>query len=155
MERFVTGETTNALIKCNHIMRWERLDCLIIPHQHNGKQIDHIDPIASIIWRQLEKILLPRALHIIEEETFLNCKNLKSIWAQVGLNTISHHSFNGCESLKETHFRILKDIRDRAFAGCASLKTQDLGYQIKQLGNDLLNGCHSLESLTLEGTGNL
>lgn len=101
---------------------------------------------------QLEEILLPRGLHIIKEETFLNCKNLKSIWAQVGLNTISYDAFNGCESLKEAHFHILKTVRDRAFAGCRSLETLELGYRIKELGNDIFNGCHSLESLEIKGS---
>ncbi len=101
---------------------------------------------------KLEEILLPRDLHIIKEETFLNCKNLKSIWAQVGLNTISYDAFNGCTSLKEAHFHILKTVRDRAFAGCSNLKTLDLGYRIKELGNDIFNGCHSLESLEIEGS---
>lgn len=101
---------------------------------------------------QLEEILLPRGLHIIKEETFLNCKNLKSIWAQVGLNTISYDAFNGCEILKEAHFHILKTVRDRAFAGCSSLETLELGYRIKELGNDIFNGCHSLESLEIKGS---
>lgn len=101
---------------------------------------------------QLEEILLPRGLHIIKEETFLNCKNLKSIWTQVGLNTIFYDAFNGCESLKEAHFHILKTVRDRVFAGCSSLETLELGYRIKELGNDIFNGCHSLESLEIEGS---
>ena len=100
---------------------------------------------------QLEDILLPRSLHIIKEGTFSNCKNLKSIWAQRGLNTISYDAFNGCESLKEAHFHILKNVRDRAFAGCSSLETLDLGYQIKELGSHLFNGCDSLKSLEIQG----
>lgn len=194
MERFVIDETTNTLVKCNHIMRWERLDYLIIPHQYKGKQIDRIGThcfdylMISLLCieegvkylddcalenacvlnvklprglkigkrcfagSKLEEILLPRDLHIIKEETFLNCKNLKSIWAQFGLNTISYDAFKGCKSLTEAHFHILKDIRDRAFAGCTSLETLDLGYRIKQLGNDLFNGCHSLESLEIRGS---
>ncbi len=194
MERFVIDETTNTLVKCNHSMRWESLDYLIIPHQYNGKQIDRIgshcfdylmvnllcieegvkylDDCAlenacvlnvklprglkigkrCFAGSKLEEILLPRDLHIIKEETFLNCKNLKSIWAQFGLNTISYDAFKGCKSLTEAHFHILKDIRDRAFAGCTSLETLDLGYRIKQLGNDLFNGCHSLESLEIRGS---
>lgn len=100
---------------------------------------------------KLEEILLPRNLHIINEETFLNCKNLKSVWAQSGLNIISYDAFKGCESLTEAHFYILKTVRDGAFAGCTSLETLDLGYQIRQLGNDIFNGCHSLESLEIKG----
>ena len=101
---------------------------------------------------ELEEILLPRCLHIIKEETFLNCKNLQSIRAQSGLNTISYNAFKGCKSLKEAHFYILKTVRDGAFAGCTSLETLDLGYQIKQLGNDLFSGCHSLKSLEIKGS---
>lgn len=101
---------------------------------------------------QLEDILLPKSLHIIKEETFLNCKNLKSIWAQVGLNTISYNAFKGCESLKEAHFHILKTIKDGAFEGCSSLETLNLGYQAKQLGNYLFKGCHSLRSLEIQGS---
>lgn len=100
---------------------------------------------------QLEDILLPRSLHIIKEGTFSNCKNLKSIWAQRGLNTISYDAFNGCTSLKEAHFHILKTIKDGAFEGCSSLETLNLGYQVKQLGNYLFKGCHSLRSLEIQG----
>lgn len=100
---------------------------------------------------QLEEILLPRSLHIIKEGTFSNCKNLKSIWAQHGLNTISYNAFKGCESLKEAHFHILKTIRDGAFEGCSNLETLDLGYQIRELGSYLFNGCSSLKSLEIQG----
>ncbi len=100
----------------------------------------------------LMEILLPRDLHTIKQETFKNCKFLETISAQVGVNTISYSAFEGCEHLKEAHFRIIKSIKDYAFSGCVSLKTLNLGYRINQLGIGLFNDCSSLESLKLEGS---
>lgn len=101
---------------------------------------------------ELMEILLPRDLHTIKKETFKNCKFLKIISAQFGVNTISYSAFAGCESLKEAHFRLIKSIKDYAFDGCVSLKTLDLGYRINQLGRCLFNDCLALETLKLKGS---
>ena len=77
---------------------------------------------------QLTDILLPRDLHIIKKETFLNCKRLETIHAEFGVNTISYDAFKGCKNLKEAHFRIVKYVRDGAFEGCSSLETLKLDY---------------------------
>ena len=100
----------------------------------------------------LTEILLPRDLQIIKKETFLNCRNLETVSAEFGVNTISENAFKGCQNLKEAHFRIVKSIKNGAFEGCFSLKILELGYQIRQLGDNLFKDCHSLESLELEGT---
>lgn len=101
---------------------------------------------------ELMEILLPRDLHTIKKETFKNCKFLKTISAQFGVNTISYSAFAGCKNLKEAHFRLIKSIKDYAFDGCVSLKTLDLGYRINQLGMRLFNECLALETLKLEGS---
>ena len=192
--RLIIDQTTNTLIGCRHVVLWERVDYLIIPHHYNGMQIDHIGPhcfdglninllcieegVKSLedcalenAWvlnvklprglkigercfanSQLTDILLPRDLHIIKKETFLNCENLEAVYAYFGVNTISYNAFKGCKNLKEAHFRIVKSIRDGAFEGCRNLETLDLGYQVKQLGNNLFKGCDSLESLQLRGS---
>ena len=100
---------------------------------------------------QLTDILLPRDLHIIKKETFLSCERLETIHAEFGVNTISYDIFKGYKNLKETHFRIVKSVRDGAFEGYRSLKTIKLGYQIKHLGRILFKVCSSLEFLEVEG----
>ncbi len=100
---------------------------------------------------QLTDILLPRDLHIIKKETFLNCERLETIHAEFGVNTISYDAFKGCKNLKEAHFRIVKSFRDGAFEGRSSLETLKFGYQPKQLGRFLFKGCSSIESLEVVG----
>lgn len=59
----------------------------------------------------LTEILLPRDLHIIKKETFLNCRNLETISAELGINTIAENAFKGYKNLKEAHFRIVKFLK--------------------------------------------
>ena len=47
---------------------------------------------------QLTDILLPKDLHIIKKETFLNCERLETIHAEFGVNTISYDAFKGCKT---------------------------------------------------------
>lgn len=101
---------------------------------------------------ELQEILLPRDLHTIKSQTFLNCRQLEAVYAQFGVNTISYGAFAGCENLKEAHFRIVKNVRDYAFEGCKKLETIDFGCQLKQLGRGLFDGCASLSFLKLEGS---
>lgn len=83
---------------------------------------------------QLTDILLPRDLHIITKETFLNCERLETIHVKFCVNTISYDAFKGCKNLKADYFRIMKTVRDGAFEGCRSLENLKSGYQIKHLG---------------------
>lgn len=70
----------------------------------------------------LTEILLPRNLHIIKKETFLNCRNLETVSAEFGVNTIAENTYKRCKNLKEAHYCIVKSIRNGAFEGCFSLK---------------------------------
>lgn len=96
---------------------------------------------------ELREILLPRDLNIIKKETFLNCKHLEMIYAELGVNTISYGAFAGCENLKEAHFRLIRSIKDGAFEGCSSLETLELGSNVKHLGGIFLKAVLPLNPL--------
>lgn len=57
---------------------------------------------------QLTDILLPRDLHIIKKEPFLNCERLVTIHAEFGVNIISYATFKGYKNLKEAYSHFSK-----------------------------------------------
>ena len=68
----------------------------------------------------LEDIRLPRALRVIEKETFWNCKSLQSVTFPDGseLEEIREAAFQGCGLESFAAPQSLKKIGDMAFSNC-------------------------------------
>ena len=167
-DRFIIDETTNTLVECRHSMRWERLDYLVIPHQYNGKQIDHIGPhcfdflIINLLCIEegvkylddcaLEKawvlnVKLPRGLKI-GERCFANSQ-LEEILLPRDLHTIKKETFLHCEQLKSIYAMFgVNTISHSAFRGCESLKEAHFRI-VKSVKDRAFEGCGSLETLDL------
>ena len=194
MSRLIIDEKTNTLVKFQTNMYSQRFEYVVIPHQHEGKQIDAVGPhcfdnaLIKLLCIEegvkpledrafenarcydvkcprglkigkrcfanslLHKILLPRDLTTIKDQTFLGCKELESIEAYFGVTNIGREAFLNCKKLKDAHFRLLKTIRDNAFMGCTILETIELGDKIKQLGKKIFADCSNLSTLEIKGS---
>ena len=84
----------------------------------------------------LEDVKLPRALRVIEEQTFWNCRNLRSVTFPNGseLEEIREAAFqrSGLESFAAP--RSLRKIGDMAFSECPELKDFRLTENVQELG---------------------
>ena len=83
----------------------------------------------------LEDVKLPRALRVIEKETFQGCKNLQSVAFPNGseLEEIREAAFQGSGLESFAAPRSLKKIGDMAFARCP-LKDIKLNEDIQEIG---------------------
>lgn len=167
-DRFIIDETTNTLVECRHSMRWERLDYLVIPHQYNGKQIDHIGPhcfdflIINLLCIEegvkylddcaLENswvlnVKLPRGLKI-GERCFANSQ-LTDILFPRDLHIIKKETFLNCENLEAVYAQFgVNTISYNAFKGCNKLKEAHFRI-VKSVKDRAFEGCGSLETLDL------
>lgn len=149
-------------------MRWERLDYLVIPHQYNGKQIDHIGPhcFAYLIINLLcieegvkylddcalenasvLNVKLPRGLKI-GERCFANSQ-LTDILFPRDLHIIKKETFLHCEQLKSIYALFgVNTISYGAFKGCKNLKEAHFRI-VKSVKDRAFEGCTNLEKLDL------
>lgn len=167
-DRFIIDETTNTLIECRHSVRWERLDYLIIPHQYNGKQIDHIGPhcfdFLIINLHCIEEgvkylddcalenswvlnVKLPRGLKI-GERCFAGSQ-LMEILLPRDLHTIKRETFKNCSNLETISAQFgVTSISYGAFAGCVNLKEAHFRI-IRSVKDYAFDSCVSLQTLDL------
>ena len=73
---------------------------------------------------QLESIVLPDTVEVIDDAVFENCPKLKRISLGKSLQKVDHHAFSSCPMLQEVNFpATLKEMGAEVFLGCASLKS--------------------------------
>lgn len=101
----------------------------------------------------LETVILPDNLEVVETSLFDGCTKLKTITIPSGVTTIKGHAFDGCTSLEEVLFgENIEKINLSAFDGCTSLKSVSLPDSLKEIGDDAFKGCTALNSIEF-GTG--
>lgn len=107
---------------------------------------------------QIVSIAYPGVLEDIPDETFKDCKNLRTLTMTGTIYTIGTEAFSGCTSLEKvtlpTH---LTSLGDSAFEGCTSLAKLTINGDLKKTGNvnafgaKAFAGCTSLEKVTING----
>lgn len=97
----------------------------------------------------LDNVVLPEGLTTISNDAFESCSSLKSITLPSTLEVIGWRAFYQCTSLE--HIVIpnkVKEIMSESFGFCSSLKEMIVPDTTK-VGKDFLNGCMSLEKLSI------
>ena len=98
---------------------------------------------------ELESIVLPDTVEIIEEGVFENCKKLKRISLGKSLRKVDHRAFAGCAQLQSIVFpNTLTELGAEVFFNCTSLKSvsftgnaPDLeDHGVDKFGRDLFKG---------------
>ena len=85
----------------------------------------------------------------IRARLFEDCKRLKTVVIDEGIEEIYEHAFDGCTALSELHLpSSLKGIEEWAFNGCTSLKAFTLPCGVTELDVDALSG-NSFDTLTV------
>lgn len=94
------------------------------------------------------------------KDSFKNCPNLirtgGTAAAFAGLKRIGESAYEGCSSLTASsswnlgRYANLEEIGDFAFKGCSTLADSTLSATVIKLGNNIFDGCTSLNCLTLQ-----
>ncbi len=127
--------------------------------------------------KTVETISLPDSIVDFYEGAFQDCAALKSFTCSDKVNSIGKKAFSGCKSLRNIDFAMyaqyigelafekcesLKSaiflgdnlkINESALAYCTSLKELVIGSKADQIGITLMNGCNSVERVTLPFAG--
>ena len=100
----------------------------------------------------LETVLLPSTLETINEYTFANCDNLRSIdLSGTNVKNIYSEAFNGCDNLNTIVFpSTLETIGNSAFNSCMKIQEIDLSNtKLTTIGEYAFLSCQKLCSLFL------
>ena len=89
---------------------------------------------------------------LIPNNTFSECKSLKTITLPTTVEKIDYNAFIGCESIEEIVIPdAVKTIGKQVFSFCSSLKHVVLGTQLESIGNHAFNECDALETIICYG----
>lgn len=111
----------------------------------------------------LESITLPSSLRVIEDEAFINCKNLKEIGGFYNVREIGGSAFNGCTSLTNCNFSycdyltsengvIYDKEMTKIHAALPAVVSGDyiIPSTIEEINSNAFLGCTSLTSVDME-----
>lgn len=97
----------------------------------------------------LETVILGDAATVIGQSAFRKCAHVRTVLLPQTLTEIEAYAFVDCEQLYYVALpEGLTTIGDQAFANCTSLLSFELSDSL-QLGEGVLMGCSSLQTLTL------
>ncbi len=86
----------------------------------------------------------------IDNNTFYNYKNLKSITLADSIRSIGNSAFEGCGNLRGiTLPDKVSSIGENAFMGCRNLSVVTLGNSLTQIAKSAFENCVSLTSITI------
>ena len=134
----------------------DKTSSLQIPSQieYEGKtyEVTGINKYAFELREEIEEIVLPESLKIIQSYAFNYCTNLKK--AQLlGVEEIGFGSFSRCSSLAEIQFsENLQDINQDAFSECTSLTEVTFPASLRSIKSDSLENCINIQKITFENT---
>lgn len=98
----------------------------------------------------IRDLIIPESVEEIEEEAFMECRDLKYIYWPSSVPYMENYMFLGCQNLLEVHFPDgMKMIGHRAFMSCKKLKKVSLPDSIEWLGFGAFYGCELLEFISL------
>lgn len=171
MDRLIIDETTNTLVKYKTNVPLQRFEYVVIPHQHEGKQIDAIGPHCfddAII----KLLCIEEGVKTLEDGAFENARcydvkcpkglkigkrcfansHINQIFLPTNLTTIKDQTFLGCKELESIWAKTgVATIGYDAFAYCEKLK--DAHFQIpKTIKDRAFMGCSNLENIGLGRT---
>lgn len=125
--------------------------CAEIPEVIEGYKVEGIGKNA-FAFCEIERIILPDGLKIIDERAFQCAKKLSEINFPDSLETIGSVAFNGCCSLEELHFgKNLKLLDSSAFYACTSLKKVYFDENLETINKECFGDCTFLKGAYFKG----
>lgn len=108
------------------------------------------DEFCELLEYKCETISIPEGTTTIEDKSFANYTDLKSIVIPSSIKTIEKEGFSKCISLKSITIEgPVEKIEECAFEGCTSLKTLTLAAGIKKISKKAFVDCTAIERINV------
>lgn len=121
------------------------LEEVIIP-----ESVNIIEKDAFTCCRNLKKIVMPKRLKRIDNGAFSFCDHLKSIKIPEGVESLSCDTFSDCHNLEEIQLpNSLKTIEFKAINDCRSLKKINIPEGVEKIGGGQFDGCYNLREINI------
>ena len=88
---------------------------------------------------------------IMYNETFMDCKKIKSIELPATIKILEWCCFSNCEKLESVILHGVEEINSFAFGECISLKYLFISDEIKQIHEDAFNGIPKEQEIKIIG----
>ena len=101
----------------------EYLTKIVIPSEHNGKNVSKIAKQGFKNLKKLQEVTIPNTVTIIDDGAFMYCYDLTSAKIPDSVTSIGSGAFDGCSKL--TSVAISKNVTNigvYAFYGCCSIE---------------------------------
>jgi len=98
---------------------------------------------------EVNKIVVPNKVTIIQKEAFMGCINLSEVVLPEGLKEIGNFAFKDCVNLKKIIIpESVTTIGDNAFENCVNLQSIILPLSIINLGTRVFLNCSNLKVIS-------
>eukprot|EP00984_Skeletonema_dohrnii_P027640 scaffold17266_cov78-Skeletonema_dohrnii-CCMP3373.AAC.2 len=96
-------------------------------------------------------VKIHKSIFAIDDEAFINCRQLEYVESHKGLSKIGKRSFSCCVLLRSIDLSGVKIIEDSAFTNCAAIANADLP-KVERIGNQAFSHCVSLTKISAPST---
>jgi hypothetical protein len=95
-------------------------------------------------------VIIPAGVTSLANNTFYDCRNLKSIFIPYGVLSIGRHAFYHCRSLKTIALpEGIKQIGAHAFQQCTNLEAIQIPLSVTSIGKGVFRQCSALKSISI------
>ena len=123
---------------------------VMVPEQIDDYMVQKIGYNAFGGCDEIESVIIPEGVKIIDDEAFLHCVNLKSVELPKSLEYIGDYSFCECENLKSVVlYEGVKSIGNYSFSECKKLSTVQLSNGLESIGEYAFNECQNLINIDI------
>ena len=121
-----------------------------VPDTLGGLPVVAIGSMTFNNCTDLETVVLPDTVQLIDNMAFFKCSSLKTITLPEGVVMLGRSCFGGCISLESIDLPESLEIVDEfVFLQCEKLQELCFGSNLKEVGPNAFYSCASLEKVTL------
>lgn len=125
-------------------------DDVTVPDTLGGVPVVAIGSMTFNNCTDLESVVLPDTIQLIDNMAFFKCSSLKHITLPEGVVMLGRSCFGGCVSLESVELPESLEIVDEfVFLRCEKLKELSFGKNLKEVGPNAFYSCANLEKITL------
>lgn len=140
--KVVTDEANNPLYAGVEVALKLTEKDVTIKSTYMGLPVKFISYGAFRNCEELQSVVLPDSIEVVEGIAFENCTSLQSITLPDNVQRIDYGAFAGCKSLKQVNLSAnLKYIGGNAFYDCCRLTTVTLPSALENIDDDAFLGC--------------